>query len=299
MAGYGNTGPLGIAATAGKIQMQVSFLCLLGGGFTPGPIGLGSSPGKPAPSPSTAKAKKSSIELFLVGSFPKPASWTYTREKQQIVTGKWFPHTLDFQAVAGKGSIEVTSCWDFLLKISQTSSSINRLNFFSHAKTGLIALEGVLAEDGSYVSLAKSGADGGWTQVHAGTGTIVDPYAGIWGDHGENSKATINVGGINLSLDQIRAKFSEEAVIWLYLCHGASDPKLIQQIANTFQVTVKGFTKELVYCAPNNFPTSRQHAVAVLTTVKHADSCRNGVTNFHQLDNHIDLRTKSPVKPTP
>jgi hypothetical protein len=160
-------------------------------------------------------------------------------------------------------------------------------------------MEGVIAEDGSSVSLAKSGGDGGWTQVHAGTGSIIDPYAGIWGDHGENSSATISVDSTTLSLDMVRAKFSEQAEMWLYLCHGAADPKLFQQIANTFQVTVKGFTKELVYCAPSDFPANRKHKVGVLTTAKHIDSCPNAVTDFHQLDNHNNVRTKSPAKQTP
>jgi hypothetical protein len=238
------------------------------------------------------------MELSLVGSYPKPASWTAAKEKQLIAAGKWFPHTLDFKGVAGSGSIEVTSAWDFLLKIVQAKSSISRLNFFSHATTGLIAIEGTVLDDGSNVML--SGGDGGWTQIiSAKPGAIADPYAGTWGSFGENSGAVVTVGTTNLTLNDVRAKFSTDAAIWLYLCHGASDPNLFQEIANTFQVTVKGFTKELGYCAPSNFPTSRKHKVAVVTTPKPADSCPNAVADFHGLDTNANVRTASPKKPQP
>jgi hypothetical protein len=269
---------------------------VLGGGFPSTPVGSAVPLDTPAPA---AAAKAATVELNLVGSFPKPGTWTAAKEKQLIGADTWFPHTLDFKAVAGSGSLEVTSVWDFLLKIVQAKSLISRLNFFSHATTGLIAIEGKLLDDGSNVQLATTGTDGKWTQIISGkSGPIMDPYAGTWGTFGENSgSVSVTVGATPITLAAVRAKFAADATIWLYLCHGASDPNLFQQVANTFQVTAKGFTKELLYCAPANFPTSRKHRVAVLTTAKPADSCGSGVLDFHGLDSNSNVRTATPRKP--
>ena len=251
------------------------------------PVNLQAQQTKPTPAPA-------GIELSLLGHFPRPGTWNDTVEKARIAADTWFPHTLDFRAVAGAGSVEITSEWDFLLRIVQASSPIRRLNFFSHAATSLITMEGKVLDDGSNVILGPAG----WTQVISGhTGPIMDPYAGTWGTFGENSgTVTVTVGTTTFTLNQVRAKFAKEAVIWLYLCHGASDPNLFQEIANTFQVTVKGFTAEVVYCAPSGFPADRKHKLGVLTTTK-KDACDNGVSDFHGLDNATGVRTAAPRTP--
>ncbi len=294
MAGSRVPGPLG---TEGSATPDAGDSGLLGGGSAPGPVAGVIPLDTPLPT-SPARAPAQARELNLVGSFPKPASWTPDKEKQLIAPGNdhWFPHTLDFKAVAGTGSLEIASAWDFLLKIVQAKAPISRLNFFSHATTGLVAMEGTILDDGSNVLLAPSGTDGRWTQIISGrAGAIVDPYAGTWGTFGENSGSVkITVGTTQFTLDEVRAKFVKGATIWLYLCHGATDPNLFQEIANTFQVTAKGFTQEVLYCAPSNFPTSRQHKVNILTTTKPIDSCPNAVSDFHGLDSHSNLRTAAP-----
>jgi hypothetical protein len=127
---------------------------------------------------------------------------------------------------------------------------------------------------------------------------ILDPFAKTWGDVGQNSgSVSMTVNGTSFTLDDVRKKFASDATIWLYLCHGAADPRLFQQVANTFQVTAKGFSNELVYCAPSNFPTSRRHKVAVVTTTKPADSCANGEVEFKKPDTNANVRTAQPQRP--
>ena len=275
MAGSRVPGPLGMNRPA---KAQGDSLSILGTGFPPGPIGLEVPLDKGSSSPSASKTGQ--MELNLVGSFPKPNSWTPAKEKQLIAAGTWFPHTLDFKAVAGSGSIEITSEWDFLLKIIAAKSSISRLNYFSHGVMGNISMAGTVDPSGSSVSFTS-----GWTQIF-NANCIVDPYARTWGNRGENSGTKkITVGTTTFTLDDVRAKFAKDATIWLYLCHGGADPMLLKNIANTFQVAVKGFSKVLVYCAPKNFPASRKHKVAVLTTPKAIDSCPHAVSDFHNLLN--------------
>jgi hypothetical protein len=258
----------------------------------PGPIGSNPPP-QPSPSSPTAAATQ---ELNLVGNFPKPASWTAAKELAQVKADKWFPSTLDFLAVAGKGSVTVTNTWDFCLQSVKAPKKISRLNFFSHAKLDLIALQGEILDDGSDVKLATV-QDAGWTQVFFPK-AILDPFAKQWGDVGQNSgTVSLTVNGTSFTLDDVRKKFAPDATIWLYLCHGASDPRLFAEVANTFQVTAKGFTKEILYYAPTDFPASRKHKVTVLTTPKAIDSCANGDVDFKRLDTNTNVRTAQPQRP--
>ncbi len=248
---------------------------LLGEGQPPGPVGAQAIP---LDAGSDTKPAAAGVELNLVGNYEKPKSWTAEKELALIRKDSWFPHSADFQAVAGRGSVIVASPEDFLLKIVSASGSISLLNFFSHGVTGKIATSGEVDAEGQSCSL-----DSGWTQVTGVGPMIPDPYAKIWGDQGENSGNKVSMGARSFSLDDVRAKFAPGAEIWLYICHGGVDGRLLQNLANAFQVTVRSFTKIIVYCAPDKFPQSRAHKVNVLTTTKPSDSCSNAHGDFHKL----------------
>jgi hypothetical protein len=223
-----------------------------------------------------------------VGSYPKPKSWTAAKERELIGKGTWFPHTADFLAVAGKGSLAIASPEDFLLKIVEADGSIGRLNYFSHGVTGKIATSGEVDDSGTFCTM-----DTGWTAVIGGK-RIADPYAEVWGDDGENSGSVkITVGNRTFSLDDVRAKFAKDAELWLYICHGGADPQLLANVANTFRVRVKAFSTVIVYCAPPDFPMNRKHRVNVMTGAKPSDACPGAVADFHQLDSKSD-RGASP-----
>jgi hypothetical protein len=259
---------------------------LLGEGQPPGPVGAQAIP---LDSGSDTKPAASGVELNLVGNYEKPKSWTAQKELTLIRADTWFPHSADFLAVAGKGSIIVATPEDLLLKIIGASGSISRLNFFSHGVTGKIATSGEVDEDGKSCSLV-----GGWTQVTGSSKMIPDPYAKYWGDEGQNSSNTLTVGSRTFSLDQVRAKFAPGAEIWFYVCHGAVDGRLLANLANAFQVKVKSFSKIIVYCAPADFPKSRAHKVNVLTGNKPSDACAGAVSDFRSL---TPDRSAAPVKP--
>jgi len=259
---------------------------LLGEGQPPGPVGAQAIPLDAA---SGTKPAAAGIELNLVGNYEKPQSWTAEKELALIRKDSWFPHSADFLAVAGKGSVIVASPEDLLLKIVSAPGSISRLNFFSHGVFGKIAMSGQVDPEGKSCSL-----DSGWTQVGGVGPMIADPYAKIWGDHGENSRNKVTMGTRSFSLDDVRAKFAPGAEIWLYICHGAADGRLLQNIANAFQVTVRSFTKIIVYCAPDKFPQSRAHKVNVLKTTKPSDSCPGAESDFHKLTSDGSAVPKKP-----
>jgi hypothetical protein len=169
----------------------------------PGPIG-GNTPPQPS---QTNPAAATTQELNLVGNFPKPASWTAKKELDQIHADKWFPSTLDFLAVAGKGSVAVANTWDFCLQIVKAPKKISRLNFFSHGTGSLIALQGEILDDGSNVMLATI-PDAGWTPVLFPK-AILDPFAQKWGDIGQNSgSVSLTLNGTSFTLDDVRKKFA-------------------------------------------------------------------------------------------
>jgi hypothetical protein len=154
---------------------------------------------------------------------------------------------------------------------------------------GKIATSGQVDPAGQFCTL-----DTGWTSV-IGAKRIADPYAKQWGDDGENSGSVkITVGSRTFSLDDVRAKFTADAELWLFICHGGADPMLLQNISNALQVKVKAFSKIIVYCAPDNFPASRQHRVNMMTGATPKDSCPSAVSDFHQLSSDRGATPKKP-----
>jgi hypothetical protein len=234
-----------------------------------------------------------------VGSFPNP--WQDpAKELDQYNRKKWFPNTPDFLVVAGKGSIQITSASDFLLKILSFKGSISRLNFFSHGNVNMVGMAGKTLVDGSDVGIGPNPEDK-WEAVTHKSLAILDPYSTSWGNFGENSSNSVKVGTTRASLDAVRAKFASDAQIWVYACHTGANSFLLQQIANTFQVTVNGFSGAITYCPPSNFPTSRNHKIYVNDSPP-PDPCANiAEADFHNVAKGRSgiVRTIKPKMPTP
>jgi hypothetical protein len=208
------------------------------------------------------------------------------KEKDLAAASTWFPSTVDFQAVAGKNTTIVNTAFGLLLAIINSPKPIKRLNFFSHGKTGLISFEGTIDPKGTSVSFAN-GSDKAFGQIFGKVDAIADPYAATWGTKGENSSQKITLDKTDVSLDDIRAKFTTDAVIFLYLCNGGTDPLLQQQVANAFKVTVKAFSSQTVFFVPNNFPQNRKHDVGIKDT-------NDKFNDFRQLDSNSKIRSLSP-----
>jgi hypothetical protein len=252
------------------------------------------------------KPPQDGIELNFVASFPRPA-WSIDKEKKLALASTWFPSTVDFQAVAGRGSIVVGDVWTFVLEIAKSKKPIKRLNFFSHGNSKVITCAGAVLLDGTDVSLSV-GDRTTWGQIFGDTRAIAMPYSQDmqghtnWGDHGELSANKINVNNADVTLDEVRAKFAEDAVIWLYICHAAGDPLLAQQISNAFQATIKGFNNAIVFCPPDDFPSNRKHKVTIQTTTVQTacdqEKGKSRALDFHWLDKDQHVRTFAPKKPT-
>src|SRR5207249_589325 len=103
------------------------------------------------------------------------------------------------------------------------------------------------------------------------------------------------------TMDNVRTRFTKDAIIVIYACHGAVDAKFVQRIADTFQVKVRAFKDVIGY-----FPSYDEADPAAKRGAKVTDRNRVGVgydskvkvKDFHKLDsNATDRSPKPPAKP--
>lgn len=286
---------------------------LFGEGVRIGARGAKDAPAAPKSAPRPAGTGD---ELNIVGKYKKPASWTPEIERKRAFSNtsgsfkamKWAPMLEDFRGVALPASETVATDWDFLLKIVRKSEPIRRLNFFAHANSRIIAMSGEwrdLDPDGGGDIFFSASADDRWEE-RANVSTpdpfeILAPYSVTWGRDGTNDLATKVVDGTNFSLADVRKKFATDAQIWLYMCHVGATAGLLQMIADTFRVTVRGFTMPVSYITPTNFPASRRHSLNVVddNAVIPEDPRSGAVADFHLLDTNRYAVTVAPRRPFP
>lgn len=254
--------------------------------------------GSPKPGGSSGGGASTTGELNIVAEFPNPWSSNPTKELQQLAAKKWWPGTVDFQGVAGSGAVVVADVWTFLLTIIKFAKPISRLNFFSHGMPGFLSCKGTIDPSGDSVSFDND-PDTKWTQIFGKPKAIVDPYAKTWGVEGENPDTILQINKQDVTLRAVRSKFAAGAVIWLYICNSAVDTLPLQQFANVFQATVKGFTKEVVYCVGTPAELkARKHKVTINTENDPEKSCqKQSESDFRKLDSHSTVRTVSPKTP--
>jgi hypothetical protein len=203
----------------------------------------GTKPATPPPVPKT-------VVLNLVGVFANPWHGDPAAEKQHatkdaIQRGKtlWHPSTEDWEAVFHRGNPTVTpttveSFSQFLGIIQQQGkAAISRINIFSHGNEGLIAFSGSIDPSNGEVTLnTRTGLD-------ERTITSTEPISGK--DKKGIPILTDSPGG---TARRLRDRFANGAQIVFFLCNSARGISLplLQEVANAFQVTVKGSATEVL-----------------------------------------------------
>lgn len=237
-------------------------------------------PQKKTAKPASAPKQVSAKEISLIGTYKNP--WSESAEVDAMAHDHWSPTTDDFSAVAGSGAKRVTS-WGSVLQVILTDGdaesspgSISRINIFTHANENFIAFSGtVAAQDGNVM-------------LHVPTALSEDTLSQL------NSGITINVDSSNAKLkakkfvlDDIRKRFTKDAVIVIYACHGAVNGAFVQHIADTFQVKVRAFTDVIGYYPSFDEAEPGAKIPARVTNRKKVGVGRNSkvkVTDFHDLD---------------
>jgi hypothetical protein len=103
-------------------------------------------------------------------------------------------------------------------------------------------------------------------------------------------------------MDDVRKRFTKDALIVIYACHGAVDSAFVQHIANTFEVKVRAFRDVIGYYPsfddadpaakrPARVTNRRKVGVGYDSKVK--------VDDFHQLDSNATDRPPKTLSQSP
>jgi hypothetical protein len=172
-------------------------------------------------------------ELNVIGSgFPYP--WDPWEERKHYDKGTWSPSSETFARAYGPNAFvhDANSFHAFLGLIeTYTEGSIKRINVASHGNRGLIAFEGTI-NTGTVTLTEKTGID--LAKMNTQPRML---------ERGTTEKESL--GAI---AHRLRNRFTTGAEIFFYLCNSGVDMELLQEIANAFQVTVKGFREQIWFC---------------------------------------------------
>jgi hypothetical protein len=155
---------------------------------------------------------------------------------------KWQVTTADFTAITGVTLNPGPGDFIALMGIIAgfQNKSIKRLNFLTHSNKNVIGIAGTAKPDDIYFT----------TQV---SDTDIASYA--------TNGMSFTVGQAAFTLDDVRARFADDAIFVLYGCDTAFDPTtLLTALKNLLQVTVIGFKDKTVFCPPPQTPGSTTFA---------------------------------------
>ena len=249
------------------------------------------------PKGEAAAPKVAAREISVVGSFDNP--WKKEADEVDAMAhDRWEPTSDDFRAVAGSSAVKVDS-WKGLMQVILTNGdaesaagSISRINIFTHANSNLIALAGHVrpGSAAASVTLTVDSAISEETLDQLDSGITMNVVS-------KNKK----LASKKFAMDDVRKRFTKDAVIVIYACHGAVDTAFVQRIADTFQVKVRAFKDVIGYYPsfddadpaakrPARVTNRRKVGVGYNSKVK--------VDDFHKLDsNAVDRPPKTLSQP--
>lgn len=185
-------------------------------------------PAAPTPAPKTPI----NGEVTILTSFPWNPPIDEKTEVEYLLNGKWHPGYPDYSEITGVQMKNTPGDFIALLGMitEYKTKSIKRLNFFTHANKTLIGITGYM--DSSDVTFTAS----------------VDQTE-IASNASQGLSFTYNKQ--NFSLDDVRARFADDAIFVLYGCDAAFDPTtLLTALKDLLKVSVVGFKDKTVYCPP-------------------------------------------------
>ena len=200
------------------------------------------------------------VVLNLLGDFENPWKRDPAEEKRRIAGnaaahGKlWHPSTVDWQPAFDR-YVVVDSFSKFLGCIQRAHPrTIHRINVVSHGGSGLFAFSGEIRRDTGDCMLNEKGA------LDEAVLTNLEPTFVAAGTTRDSLGQTAR---------QLRDRFATGGMIVFYLCdsgRGGFSSQLLQEVANAFGVTAKGFATPLTWCcqwdlSPKNAPIERGFAL--------------------------------------
>jgi hypothetical protein len=253
-------------------------------------VAEGPKKSKPAAKPKAEPKAAPNVtgkEISVYGTFKNP--WSEKDEVDAMAHNRWEPTDDDFAAVAGKSANKVDS-WKGLMQLILTNGdsesaagSISRINIFTHANSNLIALTGHVqpGSAAASVTLAVDSAISEDTLDQLDSGITINVF----------SKNNKKLAAKKFVMDDVRKRFTKDAVIVIYACHGAVDVAFVQHFADTFQVKVRAFREVIGY-----FPSFKGASVTNRRTVGVGYKPQAKFDDFHQLDSKATDRAPKALK---
>jgi hypothetical protein len=198
------------------------------------PYGKGTKPpAKPAQPAKPPLKTPANGEVTILTSFPWNPPIDGKTEIQYLLNGKWHPSYPDYSEITGVTMTNTPG--DFIALMGMIAEykpgTIRRLNFFTHANKKVIGIAGYMDSSNVYFT----------TSVDE---TEIANYA--------SSGMSFKYNGQDFTLDDVRARFTSDAIFVLYGCDTAFDPTtLLAAIKDLLQVTVVGFKDKTVFCPPS------------------------------------------------
>jgi hypothetical protein len=220
------------------------------------------------------KKRAQTKTLWAVGDFPSP--WpSETAEAEALLADEWFPSELDFAAAMKNSGFQgrswlIVGSTEALISLvfSQPKGTIARLNFVTHGASDEIGLSGTIEPGAVYFS---EGLDEAVLDSFRVNGILTDGKVTPW--------------------SEVEARFAPDAEIVIYACKAALDRAFLQFLADTFGVTVKAFTHELVYEYPG---ADLENGVVPRAKLK-----VDGVSNITTLKPEVEVTPRSTGSTAP
>jgi hypothetical protein len=190
--------------------------------------------GKNAKRPATPAGPKLKVpvngEVTILTSYPWNPPIDEKTEVEYLLNGKWHPSYPDYSEITGIQVNDTPGNFIALLGMitEYKNKSISRLNFFTHANKTVIGITGYMDSTNVYFT------------AHVDQTEIAN-YA--------SSGLSFTYKKQDFTLDDVRARFTDDAIFVLYGCDAAFDPTtLLTALKDLLNVSVIGFKDKTVYC---------------------------------------------------
>ncbi|MBI1745321.1 MAG: hypothetical protein HYR55_01885 [Acidobacteria bacterium] len=181
------------------------------------------------------KAPSEEIELNLWGDFTD-GPWKSDMEILAAAkAGKWYPGRIDLENFAKSGkrgkTLPVHNVWNLMCAIAREKpGSVGRVNIFTHANKGFIALSGRVVV--------------GNVIFNEGPAEFGEQTLDIANDEGTTFS---DKESKNITLERVRRSFTKKAFLVIYACHAGLDKEYLSNIAKLLGIVVKSFSGEIRY----------------------------------------------------
>lgn len=172
--------------------------------------------------------------INLVANFPNPWKGRIQQEIAAIGKNAWAPSIDDFAAVA-TNSVQVDHFYQLLgVVLKQPKGRVDRVNIFTHSNPRLIAFKGTITPRSTFAEVRLDVASALSLEM------LEKMTPSVWFQVGRSKKRH--------TVADVREHFAKGAKVYFYSCKSATDVHLLQEFANTFQVTAVGFKDNICFC---------------------------------------------------